>query len=143
MKPTVFCIATILFAGGCLLSGSACSRSEGHQDTVHADHGDESEGRPGHLPDDHEDKQAGHSAHGEDAEAVRLHDHEIEEFGIEVAKAGPGTLLVELELPGEVQLDPDSLVHMIPFVQVLLPLQGALSQRQSLKSGKKSGLRLG
>ena len=98
MKPTMFCIAAMLFAGGCLLCGSACSRSEVHQDTLHADHDDESERQPGH------------------AEVVRLHDHEIEEFGIEVAEAGPGTLLMELELPGEVQLDPDGLVHMTPRV---------------------------
>ncbi len=92
MKATAFCIATILFAGGCLLSLPACSRSDRHQDT-HADDHDE-----------------------EEAKAVWLDDHEIEEFGIEVAEAGPGTLLVELQLPGEVRLDPDSLVHMTPRV---------------------------
>ena len=80
MKPTAFCIAAILFAGGCLLSGPACSRSEGN-DTRH---GDES----GRQPDDHEDEQAGHTGHGEDAEVVQLRDHEIEEFGIDVAEAG-------------------------------------------------------
>ncbi len=112
MKPTAFCIAAILFAGGCLLSGPACSRSEGNHDTRHGDHDDES----GRQPDDHEDEQAGHTGPGEDAEVVQLRDHEIEEFGIEVAEAGPGTLLVELELQGEVQLDPDSLVHMTPRV---------------------------
>jgi len=98
MKPNVFRIAAILFAAGCLLCGPACSRSEVHQDTLHAD------------------EQDGYSGHSEDAQVVRLHDHEIEEFGIEIAEAGPGTLLVELELPGEVHLDPDSLVHMAPRV---------------------------
>ena len=95
MRPTTLAIAVILLAGGWLLSAPACSRGDRHEQ------------------DPHEQEQAGH---GEETEALRLDDEELAEFGIELASAGAGTLLVEVELPGEVTLDPDLLVHITPRV---------------------------
>lgn len=95
MKPTTLAIAVILLAGGWLLSAPACSGSDGRDQDAHAQ------------------KDGGH---GEATEALWLEAQEIAEFGIEIASAGAGTLLVEVELPGEVKLDPDSLVHITPRV---------------------------
>ncbi|MBN1505705.1 MAG: efflux RND transporter periplasmic adaptor subunit [Sedimentisphaerales bacterium] len=47
---------------------------------------------------------------------VRLSDQSIAEFGIETAPAGAGSLRVFLSLPGEVTLNADRLVHIVPRV---------------------------
>ncbi len=73
MKLTAHAIAVILLAGGWLLSVPACSQSDTHE-------------QDGHEPDEHD-------------EALWLEDREIAEFGIEIANAEAGTLLVEVESP--------------------------------------------
>ena len=69
-----------------------------------------------HDEDGHEDgREDGHEEHqGEDV--VRLHAEAIREFGIEIGKAGPGDLAKYTRLPGEVVIDPDRLVHVVPRV---------------------------
>jgi len=52
----------------------------------------------------------------EDKALVRLSEKSIEEFGIQTASAGPGKLSMFLALPGEVTLDADRLVHIVPRV---------------------------
>jgi len=47
---------------------------------------------------------------------VHLSDKSVEEFGIETASAGPGKLSMFLSLPGEVMLNADRLVHIVPRV---------------------------
>ena len=50
------------------------------------------------------------------ADVVRIDEYEAREFGVEVAEAGPGELRVEVVLPGEVELNPDSIAHITPRV---------------------------
>lgn len=47
---------------------------------------------------------------------VRLSEQAIEEFGIQTALAGAGKLSMFLSLPGEVTLNADRLVHIVPRV---------------------------
>lgn len=47
-------------------------------------------------------------------ETVQLSQVEIEEFGIELAKAGPGKLQIYVSLPGEIVIPPDNLAHIHP-----------------------------
>ncbi|HDP94937.1 MAG TPA: HlyD family efflux transporter periplasmic adaptor subunit [Candidatus Aminicenantes bacterium] len=47
-------------------------------------------------------------------EVVRLSDEEINEFGIELAVAGPGQLEQYVDLTGEIVIDPDRLAHIFP-----------------------------
>ena len=45
---------------------------------------------------------------------VRLSQEELAEFGIELAKAGPGKLKIYVTLPGEIVIPPDNLAHIHP-----------------------------
>ncbi|MCA9726536.1 MAG: efflux RND transporter periplasmic adaptor subunit [Candidatus Eisenbacteria bacterium] len=96
---------------------------EGGSDHDGHDHGDEHGDREGgavhdehhgrgERDDEHdgEDEHDGHSEH----DLVRLPEHEIEEFGIVVASAGPGRVETTVELPGEVQPNADRLAHIVP-----------------------------
>ena len=55
--------------------------------------------------------------HREDSgERVRLSAAERAEFGIEVANASPGKLAIQVNTPGEVQVNPNLLAHIVPHV---------------------------
>lgn len=58
---------------------------------------------------------AGDEERGDKA-LVHLSDKAVGEFGIETAVAGPGKLSMFLSLPGEVTLNADRLVHIVPRV---------------------------
>jgi cobalt-zinc-cadmium efflux system membrane fusion protein len=64
-----------------------------------------------HQEEKHEEK-----GHDETEKAIKLHDEDIKEFGIEVKEAGQGKLAVQLELPGEIVANPDRLAHIVPRV---------------------------
>ncbi len=74
----------------------------------HDDHGDEG----GH--DDHGD-EGGHDDHGDEG-GIQLSVKDMQEFGIKVAKAGSGTRKITVSLPGEVQLNADTVAHITPRV---------------------------
>ena len=61
-----------------------------------------------------------HGEHGEheqhDGGVVRLDPQTLREFGVEISEAGAGDLAVYRRLPGEVVIDPDRLVHVVPRV---------------------------
>ena len=69
-----------------------------------------------HDEDGHEDgREDGPEEHqGEDV--VSLDAEAILEFGIEIGEAGPGDLAKYTRLSGEVVIDPDRLVHVVPRV---------------------------
>jgi len=48
---------------------------------------------------------------------VHLTDQQMKQFGVETAVAGPGTLRLELTLPGEVAPNADRIAHVVPRVQ--------------------------
>ncbi|MCH9031373.1 MAG: efflux RND transporter periplasmic adaptor subunit [candidate division Zixibacteria bacterium] len=58
---------------------------------------------------DHE--EAGHDEH---EDIVRLTQAELDEFGIELSSAGPGTLRIEITTPGEIAVNDDKLAHIAP-----------------------------
>ena len=62
--------------------------------------------RPAWAAEDHENSE----------ERVRLSVAERAEFGIEVAKAASGQLAVRVNTPGEVQVNPNLLAHIVPRV---------------------------
>ena len=47
-------------------------------------------------------------------EVVQLSQDELDEFGIQLAKAGPGKLKIHVSLPGEIIIPPDNLAHIHP-----------------------------
>jgi cobalt-zinc-cadmium efflux system membrane fusion protein len=80
----------------------------GHDEHEHAheEHGEEGHGEHGH--------DEGHEAHGGDE--VELSDAQLAEAGVELARAGPGQVVVTLDLPGELALDGEALAHVGPRV---------------------------
>lgn len=48
--------------------------------------------------------------------SVRLSEAQIRQFGVETGVAGPGTLRIEVVLPGEVALNADRVAHVVPRV---------------------------
>jgi membrane fusion protein, heavy metal efflux system len=59
-------------------------------------------------------KEDRHDEHEE--ERVRLTPEEMREFGVELSQAGPGKLKIHVNLPGEIALNADRLVHVVPRV---------------------------
>jgi membrane fusion protein, heavy metal efflux system len=57
-----------------------------------------------------------HESHKHDAgeRIVRLSDHQLIESGIDVAKAGPGKIQVNLTLPAEIVVNADRMAHIVP-----------------------------
>ncbi len=85
------------------------------------DHGAEPAESDEHAGHDHGDdpagsgEPAGHEHAGEGA-LVRLSERELEECGVTLAVAGPGWLGRKVTLPGEVRMNGDRLVHLVPRV---------------------------
>ena len=67
-----------------------------------------------HVEEEDHDED-GHEEH-QSEDVVRLHAEVIREFGIEIGEVGPGDLAKYTRLPGEVVIDPDRLVHVVPRV---------------------------
>lgn len=104
-----------------VISSAAAEVADDHDD--HGDHDKEGAGHEEHEEgeeheedghDDHED-EGGHDDH-EDEDVVRLDSKTMSDFGIEVREASGGQLAVYTRLSGEVIIDPDRLVHVVPRV---------------------------
>lgn len=131
-------IYTALILGFALMAGAlaGCGDTDQHQTgAVHAEDERLADGEH-QAEDDHQDREhaetidAGRSdresdvGHGgdEDAEghdhaaALEMTEHEIEELGIEVRVAAPEEIVQTVELPGEIVLNADRVVHVIPRV---------------------------
>lgn len=80
---------------------------EGHSE------GETKEEHEAHGAGESEDEHAGHDEH-EENRLVALTESEIEEFSIETAVAGPGTLRNEIIVPGEVDVNAENLAHIVP-----------------------------
>ncbi len=71
-------------------------------------------------PDDHGEEDEDHKEHAdeeaEEAEGpvVRLTREQAREFGIKVAKAGPGVIERRVKLPGEILINSDRAAHIVP-----------------------------
>ncbi|NLF18871.1 MAG: efflux RND transporter periplasmic adaptor subunit, partial [Lentisphaerae bacterium] len=90
-----------------------------HDDHAGHDHGPAPATRAAEAAADDHDDHAGHD-HGaeghEDEGVVTLSDAERRNAGIVVAAAGPGDLATEVRLRGEIALNRDRVVHVIPLV---------------------------
>ncbi|QYY35005.1 efflux RND transporter periplasmic adaptor subunit [Ruficoccus sp. ZRK36] len=118
MRPTLF-LATLLGLSQATLA---------YSDTDTHDHGDHS----GHS---HADEGSPADGHGDEDEH---HDHEegvvvlspevLEEFGIELAQAGPGTLHEEVILPGEIQFNREHVAYVTPrYASTVLEIKARLA----------------
>ncbi len=66
----------------------------------------------------HDDSEKSHSVMEQpdhkSEEIVQLSPEELEEFGIELATAGPGKIQIHVDLTGEIVIDSNRLAHIIP-----------------------------
>ena len=90
---------------------------DGHEDCDHAAEPEVADEHAGHdhgaEPVDVTDD--GHDHAGEGA-LIRLSERELDECGVTMAVAGPGWLKRQVVLPGEVHMNGDRLVHLVPRV---------------------------
>ncbi len=98
--------------------------SEHESEDMHAGH-DEDQGHDEH--EGHDDDQghghddgSGHEEHGQqgqvDESVVQLSVADAKRFGIEVDRVGSGKFEVHLSVPGEIVLNTDRMVHIVPRV---------------------------
>lgn len=74
-----------------------------------------------HEKDEHAsglELDAGEEHHGEDEHGaeIELTAEEITELGIEITAAGPGSIYRTIDLPGEIKLNEDRAVHIVPRI---------------------------
>jgi len=85
------------------------------QDVEDKDH----EGTEHHDDHDQHADEADHADHEEEGQEehvdiVQMTQAELDEFGIQLTTAGPGTLCIEVTVPGEVVVNSDKLAHIAP-----------------------------
>lgn len=112
-------VATSMLVGG--RRGSEGPGNAADSDTRHLEPGEHMEeaGSEGHDHSEEEDEtEDGHEGHDQGAGAaiVRLSERELEECGVAMGIAGPGWLGRRVVLPGEVRINGDHMVHMVPRV---------------------------
>lgn len=91
----------------CLLSLFICfnafaNENDGHEYVEKED--------AGHIENGHEEKGEDHEEH------IALSEKEIREFEIKIDTAGSGSIKETMTLSGEITLDPDRLIHIVPRV---------------------------
>ena len=57
-----------------------------------------------------------HNEEHENENHIRLTEEEMREFGVELSQASPGKLKIHVNLPGEIALNADRVVHVVPRV---------------------------
>lgn len=61
---------------------------------------------------------------------IQLSDAELEEFGIEISTAGPGSIATTVELPGEIRPNEDLVAHLVPrFPGIVKSVRKAIGDR--------------
>lgn len=110
LLTTVF--YTVAFAVGQEAHPAHGTTTESRDHGDHAGHDEHDDHDEHESHDDHEghDDHAGHDDEG----VVRLTEEELDEFDIEVATAGPGTLRIHVTLPGETRVNEERLAHIVP-----------------------------
>lgn len=102
IKKEIIMIAVFLLG---IIAGAAVVKLSYHKDRMVADKYDELAHQENEEHEEHDEEMV-----------VNLTDAEMEEFGIEVAIAGPEKLQIHVTLPGEVVVNPDLLSHIVPYV---------------------------
>jgi cobalt-zinc-cadmium efflux system membrane fusion protein len=112
------------------------SQVSDHDHDSHAAEGAEvgHEGCDHGAPEPEEDEHEGHDHEAEGA-LVRLSERELMECGVTMAVAGPGWLEREVVIPGEVRINGDRLVHLVPRVPgIVIEVRKALGDE--VKAGE-------
>lgn len=119
----VIVLAALLMAVPACRKAGKTGEEPAAKTAQHADHDQEAEAE-GHEGHDHATEEAGpgHEAeaagvHDHEHEVIALDEHQVEEYGIETAPAGPGEIGAAVRLPGEIVLNADRTVRVVPRVE--------------------------
>jgi len=92
-------------------ANSAPAQQQNHEHGAHAGEQHDHDSEPGHGSEQHDDHE--HDAPGE----IELSPAVIDEFGIEIRTASPGTIAQSIRLPGEVRYNADRVARVTPSVK--------------------------
>ena len=127
-KPAAYYLisAFVLIISGCGGKAADTSGKDEHQHlqetSSEAEHEADHTGRP--------DEAESAGDHHVDEEVISLSKEEIAEFGIKVERVRGGELTRKISLPGEVKLNEDRLVHVVPrFPGVVREVKKSLGDR--------------
>ena len=113
-------------------SGTSVEPDPEHEDSAHApgddhDHEHPSNDHDDHGHDDHGHDDQAHDGHGHEEGVVYMSDVAIARSGITVGRASLGTVGGGVELPAEIQLNPDRVAHISSLLEgQLLDVYAAL-----------------
>jgi cobalt-zinc-cadmium efflux system membrane fusion protein len=123
--PLMILASVALVLGLSLFNGCGGS-DEPRAEDAHVE--EQSSGDDEHGAEEHETEN-GHGAE------IELSAAEAEELGIEIATAGPGTIARTIDLPGEITLNGDQTVHIVPRVGgIVREVRGSLGD--TVKEGE-------
>ncbi len=120
----LFLVIGVALAGWIVSSGKA--GPEGTKPDVHTEgkeeHGKEEHGKEEHGKEEHGKEESGKEEHGkEDGHAdeekesrIKMTDGQLKQSGVEIATAGPARIGSSVKLIGEIQLNADLTVHVVP-----------------------------
>ena len=118
---TIFLCTVAAIGSGCDSSTDADHRQESHDE--HS--GQDEHGSENHADDEHSgtsDEADGHGAesdhddHGDNKNVIELDPKAVERSGIRIAKAEGNGVALAVEVPAEVQFNPDRIAHVTPLV---------------------------
>lgn len=96
--------------------GAQKEEGEDHAEEAGHDEHAESTAHDEQSADEHSGEEDVHGEEEEEEEGLSLTPDQRERFGIVVQTAGPGSLLDEVSLPGEIVFNEDRTVHIVPRV---------------------------
>jgi len=102
-----------LLAGIILLPSAACDSGSRRESATEVH--EEQEGHNESMAHEEQITKDEHDEHGEE-KIVVLSDTEMKEYDIEVSEAQPGMLSLQIDLTGEIVVDPDRQAHVTPRV---------------------------
>ena len=103
--------AAAIIVAGCGNQGNLNDTHDPGEHVAHDESGQSQALSGGEINDDSE------NGHPGEEQAIKLSARDMEEFGIMVNKASGGELSRRINLPGEVKLNEDNLVHVVPRLQ--------------------------
>jgi cobalt-zinc-cadmium efflux system membrane fusion protein len=112
----VIIVITFLIGALILITGNT-------ERSVEDAHGEAKQAEVGPKSDGHEEGK-GRAEHGStdekelhaDSNLIRLSDAQIRDVGIQLAKSGPATIAVSVQLPGEIKFNQDRTAHVVPRI---------------------------
>jgi membrane fusion protein, heavy metal efflux system len=107
-------LLSITICLGLLLSFNTYAEEDhdhAHNETTHSE-----QAGGGHQEEHEGEEHKGEEHEGEHEESLVLSEKEIEEFDIKLDKVTSGSIKETITLPGEITLDPDRLIHIVPRV---------------------------